>query len=223
MRQCRGAHVGAQVLYGPENWSGAYIAGGLRIGVQDAEMKREVAFPGYSTKFKSDWTQFSGSTFLAVGKEWEQKFENATLAFGPIVWAEYALARRPSVTEKGEGSAALQAQAETYDSLILSAGLRMAVNTLPDEDGSVASAQLLTAWRHEVLDDHFRTQAHFVGYGPYTFTGESEYRDRDALLVQAALRLTVHEDFYANLDVGGELFRDDSSGVNVGLTLGWTF
>lgn len=221
--ESRGAHVGAQVLYGPESWSGAYIAGGLRIGVQDAEMKREVAFPGYSTKLKSDWTQFSGSTFFAVGKEWEQKFENATLAFGPIAWAEYALARRPSVTEKGEGAAALQAQAETYDSLILSAGLRMAVNTLPDEDGSVASAQLLTAWRHEVLDDHFRTQAHFVGYGPYTFTGESEYRDRDTLLVQAALRLTVHEDFYANLDVGGELFRDDSSGVNVGLTLGWTF
>lgn len=221
--ESRGAHVGAQVLYDPENWSGAYIAGGLRFGVQDAEMKREVAFPGYSTKFKSDWTQFSGSTFLAVGKEWEQKFENATLAFGPIAWAEYALARRPSVTEKGEGAAALDAQAETYDSLILSAGLRMAVSTVPDEDGSMASAQLLTAWRHEVLDDHFRTRAHFVGYGPYTFTGESEYRDRDALLVQAALRLTVHEDFYANLDVGGELFRDDSSGVNVGFTLGWTF
>ena len=37
------------------------------------------------------------------------------------------------------------------------------------------------------------------------------------------LRLIVKENFQAGLDIGGDLFRDDGSGVNFGLTFGWKF
>lgn len=221
--ESRGAFVGAQALYGPQDWNGAYVASGLRLGLQDVEMQREASFAGYAANFKSDWTQVSGSAFFAAGKDWAKTSEKAAALFGPIAWAEYAFAKRPEVKESGAGAAALHAQAETYDSLIVSAGLRAAVRADLDDQGSTASVELLTAWRHELLDDAYRTQACFAGYGAHPFSGQSYFQDRDALMVQTGVLLAVQNNFRLRLDVGGEFFRDDSSGVNFGLTLGWAY
>lgn len=221
--ESKGVHLGAQMLYGPRDWRGAYVAGGLRFGLQDAEMNRDVTFPGYSSRFKTDWTQVSGSTFLAAGKDWTRMIDDTAIAVGPVAWAEYSFVRRPSVTEKEASAAALHTKAQTYDSLLLSAGFRASLSALSDDRHSVGTAQFLTAWRYEVLDAAYRTEANFVGYGANRFVGESEKRDKDALLVQMGLHLSVDEKFQANLDVGSEFFTDDHSGVNLGLKLGWMF
>ena len=165
----------------------------------------------------------AGSVFFAAGKDWAKTSEKAAALFGPIAWAEYAFAKRPEVKESGAGAAALHAQAETYDSPIVSAGLRAAVRADLDDQGSTASVELLTAWRHELLDDAYRTQACFAGYGAHPFSGQSYFQDRDALMVQTGVLLAVQNNFRLRLDVGGEFFRDDSSGVNFGLTLGWAY
>ena len=182
--ESQGAQVGAQLLYGPEHWAGAYIAGGVRFGVEDAEMKRDVGFSTYFAHYNSDWTQTTGTAFVAAGKDWIKPLRNTTVAVGPLAWAEYAFVRRSDVTEKGAGAAALVNDAETYDSLLLSAGLRATLSTALDAEGSEAAVQLLTAWRHEVFDADYRSEASFVGYSAHSFYGESECRDKDALLVQ---------------------------------------
>ncbi len=221
--ESRGVHLGAQALYGLEKWRGAYAAAGFRLGIQDSDMSREAAFTGYSVHFKSDWTQLSGSAFLAAGKDWGGRLDNEAAAFGPIAWAEYAFVKRPSITEKGPGAAALHAQAATYDSLLLSAGMRAHMRADLDDQGSSASVQILAAWRHEALEDSCLTRAGFRNYDAYAFSGEFADQDRDALFMQTALHLKVRENFHAGLEVGAEFFRDDSSSVNFALTLGWEF
>ena len=221
--ESRSAHLGAQVFYGPSNWNGTFVTCGLRLGVHEGEMDRFVGLSNYSAHLKSDWTQLSGSAFFGAGKDWGHATENGGFAFGPLAWADYAFIRRPSVEEDGSSAARLDLDSEMYDSLLVSIGGHAEVETKLDDRGSSAGLQELAAWRHEVLKGTYRTSATFGGDGSESFYTSTELSDRDALLLQTGFRLNVRDDFYARLDVGGEVFREDSSAVNFGLTLGWKF
>src|SRR5690606_16398961 len=47
--------LGAQLLYRPDAQAGPYAHGGLRIGVEQASMDRNVAVGGYYAKHSADW------------------------------------------------------------------------------------------------------------------------------------------------------------------------
>ena len=61
------------------------------------------------------------------------------------------------------------------------------------------------------------------GYEAQGFASDSGLPGRDSLLVQAGLTLTSSRDFTAQLEVGGEFFRENYTGVNIGLNLAWEF
>ena len=57
-----------------------------------------------------------------------------------------------------------------------------------------------------------------------SFTSQNELPSNDSLLVQGALRFASPESaFFARMDVGGEISRDDYRALQVGLQLGWFF
>ena len=83
---------------------------------------------------------------------------------------------------------------------------------------------LLAAWRHELLDATFRTGASFRGYGDYDFTSATDLPGRDSLLLLGSLRFRhPTSSFFAQIDLGGEFFREDYSSIQAGLQIGWEF
>ena len=83
--------------------------------------------------------------------------------------------------------------------------------------------ELLGAWRYE-LQDELKTGAHFLEYSDISFASQNELPSNDSLLVQGSLRFSYPEyEFFARMDLGGEISRDDYRALQVGLQLGWYF
>lgn len=59
--------------------------------------------------------------------------------------------------------------------------------------------------------------------GPTIFPSDSNLPGRDSLLVQAGLTLATVSDFSAQLEIGGEFFREGYTAMNLGLNLTWQF
>lgn len=108
------------------------------------------------------------------------------------------------------------------DSLLMNLGGHVGWQTALD-NGTSLGLDLLAAWRHELLDGNFSTTASFRDYGAYDFSSDSDLPGRDSLLVQAGLALATASDFSAQLEVGGEFFREGYTAMNVGLNRTWQF
>lgn len=110
----------------------------------------------------------------------------------------------------------------TYDSLLMNLGLHAGWQTILPS-GNHLKCDVLAAWRHELLDPSFSTSAAFPSYGAPRFESDSDLPGRNSLLLQAGFTFLSNKDFTAQLDVGGEFFRQDYTGMNVGLDLSWHF
>lgn len=215
--ETRGAYIGAQALYAPDVWDGFYLTGQVRLGLEDSEMRRDVAFNGYARHNESRWTGLTGGALLGAGKDWTWGEYSA----GPLGWLEYGFVQRPDISETGGRASRLNVDGGVYDSLLLSLGGHLGrAWELPNHAG--LAVDLLAAWRHELLDGAFRSGASFRGYGNAGFESATDLVGRDALLAQGSLRLTRGNDFFAQVDLGGE-FRTAASSVNAGLSFGWEF
>ena len=216
------ALFGLQAFYAPGSWNGLYLMGQGRIGVENGKIDRTIHINGYNRQAESRWTGLVGS--LQAGLGWDAHFDSELGRFtmGPLAFAEYAFLHRPSVDEDKGGAANLDVDDTTYDSLLMNLGLHAGWQTILPS-GNHLKCDVLAAWRHELLDPSFSTAAAFAGYGAPRFESDSDLPGRDSLLLQAGFTFLSNKDFTAQLDVGGEFFRQDYTGLNVGLDLSWHF
>lgn len=219
--------LGVNGSYAPDEWSGGWLAAQARVGIESSDMERTVAINGYVNSHESSWTGVLGSVLLGGGKDWHwqwqaQEQSNSLLTFGPLAFVEYSFLQRPAIDESKGASSRLGVDRELYDSLRLNVGAHMSYDTVLD-NGASFGVELLGAWRYE-LQDELKTGAHFLEYSDISFTSQNELPSNDSLLVQGSLRFSSPESaFFARMDLGGELSRDDYRALQVGLQLGWFF
>ena len=216
------AFFGLQAIYAPDSWNGLYLTGQGRIGVENGKMDRTISINGYNRQAKSRWTGLAGSLQAGLGWDARFDFEPGRFTMGPLAFVEYAFLHRPSLDEDKGGAANLDVDDTTYDSLLMNLGLHAGWQTILPS-GNHLKCDVMAAWRHELLDSSFATSASFIGYGAPRFESDSDLPGRDSLLLQAGFTLSNNKDFTAQLDVGGEFFRQNYTGMNIGLDLSWQF
>lgn len=220
--ETQSALVGVHGLLAPGDWDGFYLTAQARMGLEDGEMERNISFNGYARHNESRWTGLAGSALLGGGKDWTLSAGDGLWHIGPVGWLEYAFLRRPDFSESDGQASRLHVDARTYESLLCSLGAHAGWNTTL-ENGSGLGLDILTAWRHELLDGTFHTSASFRDYGARSFRSSADLAGRDALLVQGGVRLTHPSRFFAQIDAGGEFFRTGATAADVGLSFGWEF
>ena len=223
--------LGVHGSYAPDEWSGGWLAAQARVGVESSDMDRTVAINGYTNNHESSWTGVIGSVLLGGGKDWqwqaqeqgqEREQSNSLLRLGPLAFVEYSFLQRPALEESQGSSSRLGVDRELYDSLRLNVGAHISYVTVLS-NGANFGVELLGAWRYE-LQDELKTGAHFLEYSDISFASQNELPSNDSLLVQGSLHFAYPEyDFFARMDLGGELSRDDYRALQVGLQLGWYF
>ena len=227
--------LGVHGSYAPDEWHGGWLAAQARVGVESSDMERTVAINGYVNSHESSWTGVIGSVLLGGGKDWQWQWQaqaqaqgqereqsNSLLSLGPLAFVEYSFLQRPALDESKGNSSRLGVDRELYDSLRLNVGAHMSYDTVLN-NGASFGVELLGAWRYE-LQDEFKTGAHFLEYSDISFTSQNELPSNDSLLVQGSLRFASPDSaFFARMDLGGELSRDDYRALQVGLQLGWFF
>lgn len=223
--------LGVHGSYAPDEWHGGWLAAQARVGVESSDMERTVAINGYVNSHEGSWTGVIGSVLLGGGKDWQWQWQaqgqereqsNSLLSVGPLAFVEYSFLQRPALDESKGNSSRLGVDRELYDSLRLNLGAHMSYDTVLS-NGASFGVELLTAVRYE-LQDELKTGAHFLEYSDISFTSQNELPSNDSLLVQGALRFASPEStFFARMDVGGEILRDDYRALQVGLQLGWYF
>ncbi|HIW00632.1 MAG TPA: autotransporter outer membrane beta-barrel domain-containing protein, partial [Candidatus Desulfovibrio intestinipullorum] len=218
----KSAFVGLQALLAPDSWNGFYLTGQGRIGIESGEMDRDIRINGYNRQAESRWSALAGSLQAGFGWDAHLNTEAGFVTMGPLAFFEYAFLHRPSLEESKAGAARLDVEDTVYDSLLMNLGAHAGWQTTL-ANGTTLGLDVLAAWRHELLDATFATSAAFRGYEDQGFASDSELPGRDSLLVQAGLTLTSSRDFTAQLEVGGEFFRENYTGVNIGLNLAWEF
>ena len=218
----KSAFVGLQALLAPDSWNGFYLTGQGRIGIESGEMDRDIHINGYNRQSESRWSGVAGSLQAGFGWDAHLDTEAGFVTMGPLAFFEYAFLHRPSLEEHEGGAARLDVDDTLYDSLLMNLGAHAGWQT-DLANGTTLGLDVLAAWRHELLDATFATQAAFRGYEAQGFASDSGLPGRDSLLVQAGLTLTSSRDFTAQLEVGGEFFREAYTGMNIGLNLAWEF
>lgn len=223
--------LGVHGSYVPDEWHGGWLAAQARVGVESSDMERTVAINGYVNSHESSWTGVIGSVLLGGGKDWQWQWQaqgqereqsNSLLSVGPLAFVEYSFLQRPALDERKGNSSRLGVDRELYDSLRLNVGAHMSYDTVLS-NGASFGVELLTAVRYE-LQDELKTGAHFLEYSDISFTSQNELPSNDSLLVQGSLRFASPDSaFFACMDLGGELSRDDYRALQFGLQLGWFF
>ena len=225
--------LGVHGSYAPDEWHGDWLAAQARVGVESSDMDRTVAINGYVNSHESSWTGVIGSVLLGGGKDWQWQWQaqaqgqereqsNSLLRLGPLAFVEYSFLQRPALEESQGSSSRLGVDRELYDSLRLNVGAHISYVTVLS-NGANFGVELLGAWRYE-LQDELKTGAHFLEYSDISFASQNELPSNDSLLVQGSLRFSSPESaFFARMDLGGELSRDDYRALQVGLQLGWYF
>ena len=225
--------LGVHGSYAPDEWHGGWLAAQARVGIESSDMERTVTINGYVNSHESSWTGVIGSVLLGGGKEWQWQWQaqaqgqereqsNSLVRLGPLAFVEYSFLQRPALEESQGSSSRLGVDRELYDSLRLNVGAHISYVTVLS-NGANFGVELLGAWRYE-LQDELKTGAHFLEYSDISFASQNELPSNDSLLVQGSLRFSSPESaFFARMDVGGEISRDDYRALQVGLQLGWFF
>ena len=193
-----------------------WVYGSAALGLENTQITRKMALNDFYRQNKSDFSAFTASADLRVGWEYAGKYAAA----GPFAGLSYGGYFRPALSESGVNATALQLPNADLHSLRSTLGLQArlfnAVGEKTRMEGVVSAA-----WAHEFLDSG-TTQANFAGYGASFYT--DNVRGRDSLMAQASLNLT-HEPSSMSVSLfgGAETFRQQYTGYNVGVSVGWSW
>lgn len=150
--------IAAHLQYRPGATQGLFAFGGLRLGLEQADMRRQIGMGNYQATHTSDWTGRSLSLDAGTGYLWRL---NPSFSLGPFVSLNYALVSRPSIDESGNAATRLHLNSQRVDALRSSLGLAASWNRSLN-DGSTLTMHLDIGWNHEWLNRDLTQAAHFV-------------------------------------------------------------
>ena len=216
--KAQSALLGLRALYRPQP-DGFYLQGSIRGGMQYTDMDRIVSVNDYRATMDSDWLSFVGTVQTAVGYDLLFTNDNSTLCTGPFAAAHYSLIRTSDINESG--SAAINIDGTTYDSLPLTLGWRF---KLQQELASGSTFMLFadTAYFYDVTDDKDHTAASFRYTPALSFDSELERDGRSGVYLNSGAELELASGFSAGLTCGAET-GSDLTGFNVSADFNYRF
>ena len=195
--------VGLHSLWAPAAWDGFWLTAQGRLGLENGDMDRTIAFNGYIRSPESHWKGIAGGALIGGGKDWSWEIG----------------------TNQGNGkgqAASLSVSDELYQSLALCLGAHVGWNS-SFTSGESLNINLLAAWQHAALNTTLDTDAAFSGYDSYGFSTETALPRKDSMVLQSSVRITHPSSFFIQAELAGEFFRSDYTAVNLGLRLGFAF
>ncbi|AWH89205.1 autotransporter outer membrane beta-barrel domain-containing protein [Limnobaculum parvum] len=212
-------NLGLHTRYAQDPMSGIYLFGNGRIGIEDGSMDHSVRIGNYHTNNQSDWTGLSGSLMAGGGYNWALTSE---LSAGPVAALNYTVLSRPSISENGCGSACLELDSQTFNSLRSSIGVGSTLD-LSKATGQGVKAGLRLIWNHEYLDTDLVQNANFSGYDNVSFSSKNRITGRDSLGVQGDLGYQINKNVTVSIGASSDLFRSGYSSISGNASVNWRF
>ncbi|WP_260958419.1 autotransporter outer membrane beta-barrel domain-containing protein [Pseudomonas citri] len=178
-------------------------------GHHDGSTKRHVAFNGFKDHLKGRYDANTQQVFGQLG----YNLDVGHFDIEPYAQVGYQRYQRNAYTEKG-GDAALQYRKQTQDHYSSDLGLRLARPFLFDQ-GMRLTPRLNVGWKHLYGDVRGRSRQRLVT-GGHTYTVEGVELDRDSLLVETGLDLTVSPRHTLGLSYRGETGQDNRNNALMG-------
>lgn len=187
----------------------------LRLGAthssHDGSTKRQVAFNGFSDRPKGQYDANTQQAFAEAG----YNLGRDVYRIEPFASLGYQRYQRSSYTEKG-GDAALRVQGQTRNNVSSTFGLRVAqLNTL--DNGMQLTPRLSAGWKHTYGEVYSQTRQK-LATGGTRFTVEGAALDRDSMMLDAGLDLSLSARHTLGVGVTGEIGTDSR---NHGVTGQW--
>ena len=175
--------LGLQAGYAPNEDEGVYAWSGLRFGIEDASMKRQVSTVGHAASHSADWTGRSASAVVGSGYRWKLA---PGVSAGPVASVNYAVVSRPDINESGHAATRLGLDSERFDALRSSLGVA-AHGTWDVRSDSTVSAHAQATWDREWMDREAGQTASFIAVPSVTFTSRNQVVPKDSLGLQVGL------------------------------------
>ncbi|MFA9476887.1 autotransporter domain-containing protein [Phycisphaerales bacterium AB-hyl4] len=176
--------VGVHARYNEQAW---YGLGSAFAGYQRYDSQRRIRFADYDRQGKA---KYNGG-HLGLAFEVGRKFQQDAWAFQPIAGVQYVYLRRAGFSESGAGSANLQVNAESTQSLRSSLGFNLSRSLYQQPDAHLM-LHLRGRWVYEFLDDAGPVTARFAD-AVDAFTVESATVDRHTAVLGTGLGWQLNE------------------------------
>lgn len=216
--KAQSALLGLRALYRPQP-DGFYLQGSIRAGMQYTDMDRTVSVDGYRAKMDSDWMSFVGTVQTAAGYDLVFANNKSTLRTGPFAGVHYSLIHTPDIDESG--SAAINIDGTTYDSLPLELGWRF---KLQQKNTSGSSFMLFAdaSYFYDVTYNKDHTTASFKYTKTPTFDSELKRDGNYGIYLNLGAELALTSGFSAGLACGAET-GSNLTGFNVSADFNYRF
>jgi outer membrane autotransporter protein len=179
----RSGHLAA---YATGTFGQLVLRGGTAFSLGEADIHRDIAFPGFAAEADSDFSVWSGQAFAELG----YGFAFGGLAVEPFAGLAYSHVGTGSFEEDG-GAAALEGGSSGHDSVSTSLGVRVATQLALGE-AIWLKPHAGVAWRHAFGDlTPERTLAFASGGADFDVAGPA--LARDSLAVEAGFDLSIGE------------------------------
>ena len=216
--KAQSALLGLRALYRPHP-DGFYLQGSIRAGMQYGDMDRIVSVNGYRATMDSDWMSFVGTVQTAAGYDLVFANNKSTLRTGPFAGVHYSLIRTPDIDESG--SAAINIDGTTYDSLPLELGWRF---KLQQKNTSGSSFMLFAdaSYFYDITYNKDHTTASFKYTKTPTFDSELKRDGNYGIYLNLSAELALTSGFSAGLACGAET-GSNLTGFNVSADFNYRF
>lgn len=211
--------LAAHLQYRPTAREGLFGFSGLRLGLEQADMRRQIAIGDYQATHSSDWTGRNLSIDAGTGYLWEL---NPSLSLGPFASMNYALVSRPSVDESGNAATRLHLDSKRVDALRSSLGLTAQWNR-DLTDGSKLAVNVDVGWNHEWLDRDLTQAARFaIASTDTAFNTRNSVLPRDTMSLRAGLTWQRSERLSIGTGISSQ-FGGGYSSLQGQMNLRWAF
>lgn len=211
--------LAAHLQYRPGAKEGLFAFSGLRLGLEQADMRRQIAIGDYQASHSSDWTGRNLSLDAGTGYLWEL---NPSLSVGPFVSMNYALVSRPSIDESGNAATRLHLDSKRVDALRSSLGLTATWNRALN-DGSNLAMNVDVGWNHEWLNRDLTQAARFaIASTDTTFNTLNSVLPRDTMSLRAGLTWQRSERLSIGTGISSQ-FGGGYSSLQGQVNLRWAF
>lgn len=211
--------LAAHLQYRPGAREGLFAFSGLRLGLEQADMRRQIAIGDYQATHSSDWTGRNLSIDAGTGYLWQL---DPSFSVGPFASMNYALVSRPSVDESGNAATRLHLDSKRVDALRSSLGLTAEWKRAL-ADGSNLAVNVDIGWNHEWLDRDLTQAARFaIASTDTTFNTRNSVLPRDTMSLRTGLTWQHSERLSIGTSISSQ-FGGGYSSLQGQMNLRWAF